>query len=226
MPSRGSFYGIVAVFLALLIVSSSFALYYYGQNQQSSNQSQEYAKELSTALASYRSLSGSFNSSLSDYGQTLTLLSSAVANLNTSTPTYANASLALGSLWSSYQQLSISSGRRALTYSVHMLIDFGNGTRRWYNDTAVQPGWNGYVATLVLLKGNVEAVWYPQYGEHFVTGVDGVGSTSSTSWFFWDYSGNWTIAPTGADGLQVYNGTSIAWTLCGYDTNFNPTCSP
>jgi len=226
MPSRGSLYGIVAVFLALMIVSSSFALYYYGQNQQSSSQSQVYAMELSTALASYRSLSGSFNSSLSDYGQTLTLLSSAVAGLNTSSPAYANASLALASLWSSYQQLSISSGRRALTYSVHMLIDFGNGTRKWFNDTAVQPGWNGYVATLVLLKGNVKAVWYPEYGEHFVTGVDGVSSTSSTSWFFWDYSGNWTVASTGADGLQVHNGTSIAWTLCGYDASFNPTCSP
>ena len=101
MPSRGSFYGIIAVFLAHLIVSSSFALYYYGQDQQSSNQSQEYAKELSTALASYRSLSGSFNSSLSDYGRTLTLLSSAVADLTPSTPVNATASPAPASPGSS-----------------------------------------------------------------------------------------------------------------------------
>jgi hypothetical protein len=225
--SRGIFFGTVAVFVALLIVTSSLALYYYGQNQETTSQGQKYASELSTALASYRSLSGSFNASLSEYGQTLALLSSAVANLNTSTPAYRNASVALASLWSSYQRLSSSGGRRSLVYSVNLLLDFGNGTRRWYNDTSVQPGWNGYVATLVFLKGNVQAVWYPQYGEHFVTSVDGVSGTSVESWFFWDYSvGKWTLAPTGADGLLVYNGTSIAWTLCGYDINFNPTCTP
>jgi type II secretory pathway pseudopilin PulG len=221
------FYGAVAVLLALLILASSLTLYYYGQNQQSASQNQRYVGELDTALASYRSLSGSFNASLSDYARTLALLGSAVASLNTSTPAYVNASLALSSLWNSYQQLSSTIGKRALTYSVHLLIDFGNGTLRWYNDTSIQPGWNGYVATLVLLKGNVQAVWYPQYGEHFVTGVDGVPQRSTASWFFWDHSGGqWALAQTGADGLRVNNGTSIAWTLCGYDANFNPSCSP
>ena len=226
MPAKGVFYGLIAVFLALLIILSSLTLYYYGQEQQSTSQNQKYADELTTALARYNSLSGSFNASLADYGTALALLSSAVANLNTSTPAYRNASLDLASLWSSYQQLSSASGRKALVYSVHLLLDFGNGTRRWYNDTSIQPGWNGYVATLILLRGNVQAVWYPQYGEHYVTGVDGAPQAQSTSWFFWSFEGNWTLASTGADGLRVNNGTSIAWTLCGYDVNYDPTCSP
>ena len=213
--------------IALLVVSGTSAVIYYGQYQTEASQNQRYVRELNTALASYRSLSGSFNSSISDYGRTLTLLSSAVANLNTSTPAYRNASVSLASLWSSYQQLSRLSGRRALVYSVHLLVDLGNGTRRWFNNTSIQPGWNGYVATLVLLKGNLEAAWYPQYGEHFVTAVDGVMQNSKASWFFWDYGGgNWNVAQTGADGLMVDNGTSIAWTLCGYDINYNPSCSP
>lgn len=227
MPTKGVFYGVVSVFVALLILTSSLAVYYYGQDQQSASQNQKYVAELGTALASYRSLSGSFNSSLADYGRTLELLGSAVANLNTSTPAYSNASRALGSLWNSYQQLSSQSGKRVLVYVVHLLVNFGNGTRRWYNNTAIQPGWNGYVATLVLLKGNVQAAWYPQYGEHFVTGVGGVSQTSAASWFFWSFSaGKWALAQTGADGLRVNNGTSIAWTLCGYDVNYDPTCSP
>jgi len=226
VPAKGVFYGLIAVFLALLIILSSLTLYYYGQEQQSTSQNQKYADELTTALARYNSLSGSFNASLADYGTALALLSSAVANLNTSTPAYRNASLDLASLWSSYQQLSSASGRKALVYSVHLLLDFGNGTRRWYNDTSIQPGWNGYVATLILLRGNVQAVWYPQYGEHYVTGVDGAPQAPSTSWFFWSFEGNWTLASTGADGLRVNNGTSIAWTLCGYDVNYDPTCSP
>ncbi len=227
MPSRGEYYGTVAVFIALLIITSSLTLYYYGEDQQSTSQNQKYVGELSVALASYRSLSGSFNASLADYGTALNLLSSAVANLNTSTPAYRNASVALSSLWSSYQQLSSLSGKKALVYGVHLLIDFGNGTRKWHNNTSIEPGWSGYVATLVLLKGNLQATWYPQYGEHFVTAVGGVAQNSTTSWFFWDSSGgNWTLAPSGADGQVVVNGTSIAWTLCGYDVNFNPTCSP
>ena len=227
MPSKGAFYGVVAVFAALLIVVSTVAVYYYGEDQVSSTQNQKYVGELNTALASYDSLARQFNSSLADYGTTLSLLADAVANLNTSTPAYRNASFALASLWSSYQELAASSGRRALTYDVHLLARFGNGTGRWYNDTSVQPGWNGYIASLVLLKGNIQAAWYPQYGEHFVTGVGGVPQGASTSWFFWEFgSGGWTMAATGADGVRVNNGTTIAWTLCGYDSNFNPTCSP
>jgi len=225
--SRGTFYGVVAVLVALLILVSTFAIYYYGQDQQALAQNQNHVEELSAALASYSALSGEYNSSLVDYNATLSLLSTAVGNLNTSTPAYRNASLALSSLWAAYQRLASYSGRRVLVYGVHVFVDFGNATRRWYNDTRIQPGWNGYVATLVLLGGDVQAVWYPQYGEHLVTGLGGVSQASATSWFFWEFSGGgWSLAPTGADGLQMDNGTTVAWTLCGYDSNFNPTCTP
>lgn len=227
MPSRGVFYGVVVVLVALLLVSATVAVIYYGQYQQASSQNQQYVGELNTALSSYRSLSGSFNSSLSGYNQTLALLANAVANLNTSTPAYHDASSALASLWSSYQELASVDGKRALVYEVHLLLDFGNGTRRWFNDSTAQPGWNGYVVTLVLLKGDVQAVWYPQYGEHLVTGVDGVAQTSSQSWFLWEFSGgSWVASQTGADQMRVNNGTAIAWTLCSYDANYNPTCTP
>jgi len=215
------------MFTALLLISSTFALVYYSDYQQASSQSGSYAGELGTALASYRSLSGDYNSSLRDYNTTLSLLATAVANLNTSTPAYVNASAALAKLWDSYQQLANISGRRTLAYTVNLLVDFGNGTLMWYNDTSTQPGWNGYVASLVVLKGNVQATWYPQYGEHFVTGIEGVPSTPSTSWFVWKFGGGgWSSSQTGADQMEVNNGTTIAWTLCTYDSSYNPTCSP
>lgn len=227
MPTKGAFYGTVVLLVALLIVSSTAAVVYYGQYQQASSQNQRYVGELSTALSSYRALSGSFNASLDDYNQTLSLLATAVANLNTSTPAYHDASTALATLWSSYQELASASGRGALVYGVHLLVDFGNGTRRWYNDSTAQPGWNGYVVSLVLLRGNIQAAWYPQYGEHFVTGVEGVSQSASESWFVWEFSGgSWVYAQTGADQIRISNGTTIAWTLCGYDASYNPTCVP
>jgi hypothetical protein len=227
MVSRGAFYGMVVTFAALILISSTFAVIYYDEYQQSSSQNRAYAGQLGAALASYSSLSGSYNVSLRDYNATLSLLATAVASLNTSTPAYRNASLALSALWSDYQHLASATGRKAPVFAVHMLVDFSNGTRRWSNDTSVQPGWNGYVVSLVLLKGNIQGNWYPQYGEHFVTGVDGVSQTTSTSWFVWYFSGGkWSSSPTGADQIQVNNGTTIAWTLCGYDSDFNPTCYP
>jgi type II secretory pathway pseudopilin PulG len=227
MPSKGTFYGVVAVMVALLIVVSSVAAVYYGKYQQQASQDQQYVSELNAALASYRTLAGSFNASLSDYNTTLYLLSDAVANLNTSTPAYTSGSVALASLWSSYQRLASVNGGRVLTYEVNLLVDYGNGTGRWYNDSAAEPGWNAYVLTLVLMDGEVQAAWYPQFGEHLVTGIERVSETATESWFVWDYGASgWALAPMGADAIIVQNGTSVAWTFCGYDANFNPTCAP
>lgn len=227
MASRGTFYGVVTVLVAALLVTSSLAAFYFYRYQDQASASQEYANELGTALSRYNSLSTSYNASLQDYRTTLVLLTEAVANLNTSTTAYLNASMALSSLWSSYQALASAGGTHVLAYKVSMLVDYGNGTRRWYNGTAVQPGWNAYVVTLVLLDGRVQAVWYPQYEEHFVSGINGVASASSNSWFVWVHdSGGWTVAPTGSDFVRVHDGTIFAWTLCGYDVDYNPTCSP
>ncbi len=234
MAPRGTFYGTIAVLAALLIATSSAAAVYYQQYQQEASQSQHYAGELSQALSSYRALSSSFNASLDDYNRTLSLLATAIASLNTSTPAYRNASVALSSLWGSYQRLADSGGRKPLAYDVRMLLNFGNGTLRWYNDSTAQPGWNGYVTTLVLLKGDVQAVWYPAgsfgpgtQGEHFVTGLSGVPQTSSRYWGVWQFSGGgWSYSQTGADLLQVHNGTTFAWALCGVDANYMPTCTP
>lgn len=212
--------------VAALLVVSSLAGYYYYQDQQVSTQNQRYVGELNTALASYRALSSSYNASLGDYNRTLTLLAAAVANLNTSIPVYHEASADLSSLWASYQSLASISGRRALVYEVHMLVDFGNGTRSWLNDTRIQPGWNGYVVTLVLLKGNVQATWYPQYGEHFVTGLGGVSNTNTKYWFLLTYNktASWQVAQVGADQIPIVNGTIFAWTYCPENTNYLPAC--
>ncbi len=202
------------------------ALLYYNQYQQQASETQRYVSEVQAALASYRSLSSDNRAALAGYNTTISLLADAVANLNTSTQAYHDASGALSTLWSRYLTLS-GNGSGSYVYSARMLVDFGNGTRHWFNDTQIQPGWNAYVATVVLLGGRVQASWYPQYQEHFVEGLDGVASGQSNSWFVWEYGkGGWQLSQTGADPIQVFNGTAFAWTLCGYDSNFNPTCTP
>ncbi len=227
MVSKSSFYGAIVVLVALLLISSTFAAVYYSEYQQESSLDQKHQTELSLALSNYNSLMSLYNYSLSGYNQTLSLLASAVSDLNTSTPAYRTAAVDLASLWSSYRALASGDGHRGLVYDVRMLVGFGNGTNRWYNDSTTQPGWDGYVVTLVLLNGDVQATWYPQFGEHLVTGIDGVNQTSARSWFVWEFTGGkWVPSQTGSDQLRIDNGTVLAWTLCGYDASFSPTCTP
>ena len=214
------------VFVAVILMVASVGTYYYYQDQQQVQANKAYTNELEAALASYRTLSGRFNSSLQDYNTTLVLLAAAVADLNTSAPAYQTASSALASLWNEYQVLSREGGITAPSYEVNMLVDYGNGTRVWYNDTRAQPGWNGYVVTLVLLNGDVQATWYPQYGEHYVTGIGGVPNTQDKFWFLVtaNQTGSWQVATVGADQIHVFNGTTFAWVYCAENAAYGPSC--
>jgi hypothetical protein len=227
MPSKGTFYGIVAVMVAFILFSSAFALLYYGQYQQEASQNQQHVNELDSTLRRYTTLAKNYDSGLSDLNTSLSLLTSAISNLNTSSAAYVRASDQISALWNSYQELAKVNGNKVLTYGVRMLIDYGNGTSKWYNDTSIQPGWNAYVVSVVIFNGRVQSTWYPSYGEHLIEGINGVASGQSDSWFLWTgQKGGWEVSQMGADALQVYNGTVVAWTLCGYDNSFNPTCTP
>jgi hypothetical protein len=227
---KATFYGVVALLLALSLITSSLAMIYYFQDQQQTSETQRYVAELDSALERYASLSSSYASALDGYNSTIWLLSDALSNLNTSTLAYQQGSRALASLWLNY--LNLTKGEKGrISYSVDILIAFGNGTRRWHNGTAVQPGWNAYVATLVVAGGDVKATWYPSYGEHLVTGIEGVVNNPSEDegWFLWTLNptGGWKTASVGADQIPMFNGTTLAWTYCSFDPNtYAPLCSP
>lgn len=123
-------------------------------------------------------------------------------------------------------ELNQAAASKVFSATTDILLDFGNGTLRWFNDTQVQPGWNVYIATVVITKGNMNATWYPQYGEHLINGIDGVQNTASSSWFLFSYNSttHWQVAQEGADDLSVYNGTVFAWDYCGVSSTYTPTC--
>jgi hypothetical protein len=102
-------------------------------------------------------------------------------------------------------------------YLSNVLIDYGNGTRRWYNTTNVQPGTNLYVETQIIAGGNVNATYYPQYQSHFVTAIFNVGNTKTMYWLLWTYNKteSWQQASVGPDQLQVTNDSIFAWGFCG-----------
>jgi hypothetical protein len=99
-------------------------------------------------------------------------------------------------------------------------IDYGNGTVSWYNNTYVPVGVNALNATR--LVANVSATYDATYGEYYVTGINGINGTvtSSTSGTAWGYSvwenGTSTSPFVGADQYLMKNGDILVWTFAPY----------
>jgi len=218
-------YGVAVTLVALLIISATAGAYYYYEYQQAAQSKNQYVSELRTEANQYDGLASDYNSSLSLYNETFALLVGAIAVVNTSLPIYQQASSQLSQLWGRYLSLKPASSS---LYAADVLIDFGNGTRLWYNGTQVQPGWNTYVETVVLTRGDLQAQWYPDYQEHLISGIDGVSDSQTMGWFLWTYNetASWQTSPVGADLLPVYNGSVLAWTYCGETASYAPECTP
>jgi len=217
--------GVAIMLVALLIISTVAGAYYYFEYQQVGQSKNQYVSELATSNAKYNLLASNYNSSLSLYNETFSLLVGAISVVNTSLPIYHQASVELSQLWSRYLSLKPAASS---VYAADIFIDFGNGTRHWYNNTQVQPGWNMYTSMVVLTHGNLQAQWYPEYQEHFVSGFDGISNSKTMFWFLWTYNetASWQVAQVGADDLPVYNGSVFAWTYCAETPSFVPTCTP
>ncbi|MGD0396878.1 MAG: hypothetical protein ABSB26_08245 [Nitrososphaerales archaeon] len=220
-------YVIALALVALLIISTTAGVYYYYEYGQVTQSKDRYVSELTAAASQYDRLVSNYDSSLSLYNETFSLLVGTIAVVNTSLPMYQQASTELSQLWSRY--LGLKPAPSSL-YATDILIDFGNGTLHWYNNTEVQPGWNMYTAIVVLSHGDLQAQLYHllSENEHFVSGIDGVSNSKTRFWFLWTYNetASWRTAQVGADDLPVYNGSVFAWTYCGETASYTPTCSP
>ncbi|MDG6906438.1 MAG: hypothetical protein JRN20_11700 [Nitrososphaerota archaeon] len=115
-------------------------------------------------------------------------------------------------------------------YTPSILINYGNGTATWYNDTALAPGSNLYTATVLATDGSVNATCC-EFGSHFVTGIGGVQNTATQYWWVWTYdpaniTSPWQTAQTGPDEIAIQNSAAYAWTFCGSTSSGNPMCTP
>jgi len=224
MNSRSTLYGVLVAAVAFILISATVASYYYVQDSNARADNAQLTSELNNASANYSSLASNFNTLLAAYNQSIYLLSSSIAVMNTTLPAYKQASAQLSALWAVYQ--SMSPAKSLLHNDVY--FDFGNGTRIWYNGTAINAGWNLYVETVVLMKGQVVGTWYPSYGEHFVTGIGGVSNSAAEYWWLWTYNqtSSWQVTQLGADEILATSGSVYAWTYCGTTASFGPACTP
>ncbi|HZY94045.1 MAG TPA: hypothetical protein VFE98_04185 [Candidatus Bathyarchaeia archaeon] len=97
---------------------------------------------------------------------------------------------------------------------VNALLNYGNGTLHWYNQT-VPSTWNSYELTQHITRCNVESDFYGRpLNEHFVRAINGVVNSNGFSWALWTYcqkSNAWVYSHVGADLVQLPNGQTIGW---------------
>lgn len=97
---------------------------------------------------------------------------------------------------------------------VNTVINYGNGTVKWYNETSVPAHWNFYNLTLYLTRGNIVAPVNALLNEHFVTGINGVENHAPYFWTLWTFCEKqtaWAQATVGADEIRLGNKTTLAW---------------
>jgi len=104
----------------------------------------------------------------------------------------------------------------SVSETVNVGIDFGNGTRLWYNDTYVPVGSSVFNATYISTGGRLTTQVYSfgNVSEVFVTGILGVSGNSSSFWlwFYFDNSTHqWIEAQVGARAFLVAQGGTYLW---------------
>ena len=111
------------------------------------------------------------------------------------------------------QATNDSSGQNMIRVS--LLINYGNGTMDWYNQTAVPSSWDAYALTMYVAKCNVEADYYgPPLNEHFVKAINGLTGKGQLSWSVWTFCQNqdaWSYSHVGVDLIHLSNGELLAW---------------
>jgi hypothetical protein len=95
-----------------------------------------------------------------------------------------------------------------------LLVNFGNGTRRWYNGTMVVRGAS-------LLNLTIEVIGDVDYSTSaygvFVNAISGVGSKVSKQGYYWLWwrwdpeKSDWELGPSGAESYLVRDGDVLAW---------------
>lgn len=101
---------------------------------------------------------------------------------------------------------------KKFTMPVNILIDYGNGTKVWYNNTAVPRETNVLMATKIVAR--VEGTTFPGVEGTFVTSINGVKNEGGRYWiwYIWNKSKkDWDWGPVASDKYILSESDTIMW---------------
>ena len=110
---------------------------------------------------------------------------------------------------------------------VGTIINYGNTSITWSNNTKVPNGWNFYDLTVQLTNGRIRTSNFTFNGvtEHQVLEINGVSQTSTLYWSLWKFCPTynaWDWASVGADEIALSNGGIYGWYFQNYNTQNPP----
>jgi hypothetical protein len=100
---------------------------------------------------------------------------------------------------------------------VNILVSYGNGTKTWYNNTALPLGSTAFKAILAIAD-----VEYTDYGEELgilVTSINSVVGNTTHGWLYWGWNAensNWELPEYSASKYILHRGDTIAFTYESY----------
>ena len=94
-----------------------------------------------------------------------------------------------------------------LTSTVDIIIDYGNGTKTWFNDTRIIPG-----ESLLNVTKDITDLEYTmsEFGA-FVSSINGIEGTQDNFWIWNYYEDGWKMGLTGADQKYLHEGDIVSW---------------
>jgi len=94
-----------------------------------------------------------------------------------------------------------------LTSTVDIMIDYGNGTKTWFNDTRIIPG-----ESLLNVTKDITDLEYTmsEFGA-FVSSINGIEGAKDNFWIWNYYEDGWKMGLTGADQKYLHEGDIVSW---------------
>jgi len=99
------------------------------------------------------------------------------------------------------------------TIQVDILVDYGNETTTWYNDTRV--ALRGSLLNATSIVSSVEQST-SEWGV-FVNAINGVGGGANKFWLWNYYEDGWQPGMVGADQWILQNGDIVSWIYISFE---------
>lgn len=112
---------------------------------------------------------------------------------------------------------NLSDVMETVSLKANILVDYGNETKIWHNNTALPVGSTGFTA--ILAVGDTRYVDYGGDMGILITSVDGLANNSTFGWFCWyrdSAESEWTFLEYSCVKYILHRGDIIAFTYQSY----------
>ncbi|MBH59373.1 MAG: hypothetical protein CMO19_03010 [Thaumarchaeota archaeon] len=99
-----------------------------------------------------------------------------------------------------------------VSINIDFIVDFGNGTIIYFNQTRVPVGFTMYDSTeFIIGEENVDSTYYSDFNAYFVNSLLGTGNNPEYAWSAWHYQQDWELLEIGSNLFIPKDGQTIAW---------------